>query len=87
MYQRALYEGDVEAVRAFLDAGMSPRAPFPNTCTPLWVMLFDARACNPAQRPTRAETKAVMQLLLDRGADPNLADAHGNVPLMAAATR
>jgi hypothetical protein len=87
MFQRALYEGDVEAVRAFLDAGMSPKAPFPDTGTPLWVMLFDARACNPAQRPTRTETKAVMQLLLERGADPNLADAHGNVPLMAAATR
>lgn len=87
MFQRALYEGDVEVVRAFLDAGMSAKAAFPNTGTPLWVMLFDARACNPAQRPTRAETKAVMRLLLERGADPNLADAHGNVPLMAAATR
>ena len=86
MYQRALHEGDVEAVRAFLDAGMSAKAPFPNTGTPLYVLLFHPGSCNAAKRPTRAETKAVLQLLLERGADPDLADAHGNVPLMAAAS-
>jgi hypothetical protein len=87
MYQRALYESDVEAVQAFLDAGMSPKTRLPNTGSPLYVVLFDPRACNAKQRPTRDQTKATVQLLLARGADPNISDDHGNVPLMAAASR
>jgi len=87
MYQRALYERNVDVVRAFLDAGMSPKARFDRGASPLWVALFDPGACHPAQRPTRAETKAVVQMLLERGADADAADENGNTPLMAATGR
>jgi HEAT repeat protein len=86
MFQRALYSTDVEAVRAFLDAGMSAKAPFPGGRTPLLVLLFGGQTCNPNTRPTRPATRAVLQALLERGADPNLADEHGNTPLMFAAS-
>ena len=86
MFQRALYSTDVEAVRAFLDAGMSARAPFPGGRTPLGVVLFGGQTCSPAKRPTRPETLNVVRTLIERGADPNIADEHGNTPLMFAAS-
>lgn len=86
MFQRALYSTDVEAVRAFLDAGMSAKAPFPGGRTPLAVVLFGGQTCSPGTRPTRANTVAVVKALIERGADPNIADDHGNTPLMFAAS-
>ncbi len=53
---------------------------------PLYVALqWAPLSCSPAVRPTKAETKAMVKLLLERGADANAGDASGNTPLMAAA--
>ena len=84
---RALSEADVEVVRAFLDAGMSPKAPLGDLGAPVRVMFFAGAACSAQERPTKPQTKALLKLLLDRGADPNVADGRGNVALMDAATR
>ncbi len=85
-YYRALSEVDVDLVRAFLDAGMSPTKSLVEMGPPIRVMLFGSTACQVAERPTRAETKAVVKLLLERGADPNGSDANGNTALMEAAS-
>jgi HEAT repeat protein len=85
-FYRALSEGDADLVRAFLDAGMSPTAPVSGLGPPIRVMFFNGEACDPAERPTRPETKATARLLLDRGADPNGSDANGNTALMEAAS-
>ena len=83
---RALSEVDVELVRAFLDAGMSPTNSLVEMGPPIRVMLFSSRSCKPAERPTPSETKAAVKLLLERGADPNGSDVNGNTALMAAAS-
>ena len=70
---RALTELDLAVIRAFLDAGMSPSASVAGVGPPL--------------RATRPETKAMVRLLLDRGADANQADARGNTVLMEAASK
>ena len=85
-FYRALSEVDVDLVRAFLDAGMSPTKSLVEMGPPIRVMLFSGSACQPTERPTRAETKAVVKLLLERGADPNGSDANGNTALMEAAS-
>jgi HEAT repeat protein len=84
---RALMEVDVELVRAFLDAGMSPSASLSNMGPPMRVMLFAGRGCSPGVRPTGAETKSVVKLLIERGADLNAADANGNSALTEAASK
>ena len=84
---RALTELDLVVIRAFLDAGMSPSASVAGVGPPLRAALFAGRACSPAERPTRTETKAMVRLLLDRGADANQADARGNTVLMEAASK
>jgi len=38
-------------------------------------------------RPTKADTKTLMKLLLDRGADANRGDGNGFTPLMAASMK
>ncbi|HET9651526.1 MAG TPA: HEAT repeat domain-containing protein [Usitatibacter sp.] len=81
----ALDRLDVELVRAFLDAGMSPNAPVSGMGPPMRVMLFGTRACSPGVRPTRAETKAIVKLLLERGADVKGADGNGNTAISEAA--
>ena len=85
-FYKAIGDTDLELVRAFLDAGMSARSPFPfaGNQTPLTVAV-SAQACSPAVRPTAAATVGVVQLLIARGADASLADEHGNTPLMQAA--
>ena len=85
-FYRALSEQDVELVRAFLDAGMSPTGPLVGMGPPLRAMLFSNESCSAGERPTKAATKAVARLLLERGADPNGADADGNTALMEAAS-
>jgi len=84
---RALTQVDVELVRAFLDAGMSPRADVAQMGSPMRAMLFAGRACNPGERPTKPATKEIVRMLLERGADVNAADANGNTPLMEAASK
>ena len=86
-FYRALAEVDVELVRAFLDAGMPPSAPVEDNGPPMRVMLFSSNACAPNVRPTRAETKALIKLLLERGADINAGDARGNTAITEAASK
>lgn len=85
MYFRALSEVDLELIRAFLDAGMSPTKAMLEMGPPLRIMLF-GEACSAGVRPTKQDTKSAIRLLLDRGADVNGADGHGNTPLMEAAS-
>ena len=84
-YFTALAASDVPVIRAFLDAGMSASAPVAGVGPPIRAALFGGQGCSAAERPTRPDTKAMVRLLLDRGADPNLADANGNTALMTAA--
>ena len=87
MFYRALSEVDVELVRAFLDAGMSPTSSVAESGPPMRVMLFGLNACSPNVRPTKAETKAIVKMLLERGADIHAADKHGNNALTEAASK
>lgn len=82
----ALSEGELEIVKAFLDAGMSPNHRFAKLFNKpvLYAALSDRNACRFTVRPTPAATKAIVRLLLERGADPNLADERGHTPLMKA---
>ena len=50
-------------------------------------MLFSSQGCVPNVRPTKAETKAVVTLLLERGADIHTADKNGNNALTEAASK
>jgi hypothetical protein len=86
-FSRALWQVDVELVRAFLDAGMSPKAPVSGLGPPLRAMLFAGQGCAPNQRPTKPETIAMVKLLLERGADVNGSDQNGNTPLSEAASK
>ena len=85
MFYRALGEVDVELVRAFLDAGMSPSASLNDMGPPIRVMLFSGEACAPNVRPTKADTKTIVKMLLDRGADIHAGDGHGNTAITEAA--
>ena len=87
MFYRALGEVDVELVRAFLDAGMSPTSSVAEMGPPMRVMLFGMNACSPNVRPTKAETKAIVKMLLERGADIHATDKHGNSALTEAASK
>jgi len=83
---QALMMLDVANVRALLDAGLSPNENLAGNGTPLYVALqWAPLSCSPAVRPTKAETKAMVKLLIERGADASAGDANGNTPLMAAA--
>jgi HEAT repeat protein len=84
---RALTETDVELVRAFLDAGMSPSASLSELGPPIRVMLFASNACSPNVRPTKAETKEIIKMLLDRGADVNAGDKNKNTAITEAASK
>ena len=86
-YFQALAGTDVPVVRAFLDAGMSASAPVAGSGPPLVVMLQAGDACAPSVRPTKADTKSLVKLLLERGADANRGDGNGFTPLMAASMK
>ena len=85
-FYKAIGDTDLELSRAFLDAGMSAKNPFPfgNKETPLTAAV-SGTACSPAKRPTAGPTLDLVQLLIARGADASIADEHGNTPLMQAA--
>jgi HEAT repeat protein len=84
-YFLALNNLDVPLVNAFLDAGMSPNKSIQGLGPSIRVMLFSSGACAPNERPTKAETKQMVKLLLERGADVNAGDERGNNALMEAA--
>ncbi len=83
----ALRTIDLELVGAFLDAGMSPSASLNDMGPPMRVMLFASDGCSPGVRPTPAATKAVVKLLLERGADIHAADKNGNSAITEAAMK
>ena len=83
----ALQQVDLPLVNAFLDAGMSPNASVSELGPPIRVMLFASQACAPNERPTKAETKAIVKLLLERGADIQAADKNGNTAITEAASK
>lgn len=84
---QALMMLDAPAVRGLLDAGLAPSGDLAGNGAPLYVILqWAPLSCSPAVRPTKAETKAMVKMLLGRGADANAGDRNGNTPLMAAAS-
>jgi HEAT repeat protein len=87
MYFRALQEQDVELVRAYLDAGMSPTKPLFGLGSPMRAMFFSGQSCSPRVRPTKPATKEIVKILLERGADVNATDAHGNSAFIEAASK
>jgi len=87
-FYRALTQANPEAVAAYLDAGMSPTLRFANEAerSPLMIVFF-WDGCKPAGGPTGADTKALVKLLLARGADVNQTDENANTALMFAADK
>jgi ankyrin repeat protein len=83
----ALQQVDPPLVHAFLDAGMSPNGNVSDLGPPIRVMLFASPACAPNVRPTRPEAKAIVKLLLERGADIHAADQNGNTAITEAASK
>jgi HEAT repeat protein len=86
-YFSALNDVELDIVKAFLDAGMSPNHRFGNSNgnPAMRVLLESQEGCNAEVRPTPADTKAILKLLLARGGDPNMGDDNANTPLMTAA--
>jgi HEAT repeat protein len=85
-YFTALNEVEPEVIKAFLDAGMSPNHKFASSYgnPAISVVLESDEGCNPAVRPTVADTKTVIKMLLSRGADANIVDDRKMTPLMVA---
>jgi uncharacterized protein len=83
-FYRALSESDAEAIRAYLDGGMSARHAFAasNQRTPLMVLFFHGQSCAKGE-----EGRAVVALLIQRGADVNAVDEKKNTALMFAADK
>ena len=81
-FYQALSNADSEAIRAYLDAGMSPKLAFSvsNLRSPLMILFFSRQGC------AKPETgHAIVALLLSRGADVNQLDEHKNSALIFAA--
>ena len=84
---QALMMLDAPTVKGLLDEGLAPSGDLAGNGAPLYVVLqWAPLSCSPAVRPTKAETKAMVKMLLQRGADANAPDKNGNTPLMAAAS-
>jgi hypothetical protein len=83
-FYSALSTADAEAIRAYLDGGMSPKLAFAesNHRSPLMVLFFHGKAC------AEPETgHAIVALLLARGADVNQLDENRNSALIFAADK
>ncbi len=80
-FYRALSEADGEAIRAYLDGGMSPNMAFAssNRRSPLMILFFSRAACAQGD-----EGRAIVQLFIERGADVNQQDENKNTALMFA---
>jgi hypothetical protein len=50
-------------------------------------MLFASAACAPTERPSKAEAKQIVKLLLDKGADINAGDERRNTAITEAASK
>jgi HEAT repeat protein len=83
-FYRALSEADGEAIRAYLDAGMSPKHVFAgsNQRTPLMVLFFHGASCAKGEGG-----REIVALLIKRGADVNAVDEKKNTALMFAADK
>ena len=81
---RALAEADTDAIRAYLDGGMSANLVFvdANRRTPLMIVYFGTEACG-----TPEKGHAITALLIQRGADVNQKDEKQNTALMFAADK
>jgi HEAT repeat protein len=81
-FNHALAQADGEAIRAYLDAGMSAKHVFVGDArrTPLMVLFFGREACAKG-----AQGREIVSLLLKRGADVNQVDQNKNTALMFAA--
>jgi HEAT repeat protein len=81
-FYRALSSADADAIRAYLDGGMSANLVFvgENHRTPLMILFFGRQAC---ANPEKGHE--IVALLLKKGADVNKTDEKQNTPLMFAA--
>jgi len=82
-FYRALLEVDVEQVKNFLDAGMSPNLKFANAFgnPVLRAAVEGPGACD------SPDSKTIVRMLIARGADAKAADERGNTALMEAAQK
>lgn len=80
---RALSDLEVETVRLLLDAGIDPNERLDDVgMRPLHVLYFGG--CTVMSYPSPAEVTTLTNLLLERGADPNLEDDRSNTVLKLA---
>ena len=83
-FYHALTEADTDAIRAYLDGGMSVNHVFvdSNRRTPLMIVYFGTEACG-----TPEKGREITALLVQRGADVNRKDEKQNTALMFAADK
>ena len=83
-FYRALAEADTDAIRAYLDGGMSVNHVFvdSNRRSPLMIVYFGTEACG-----TPEKGHEITALLIRRGADVNQKDEKQNTALMFAADK
>jgi len=88
MFYKSLSDVEPEAVKAFLDAGMSASHAFASTRkrSPLMVLFFGNEACERGQ-PITEDGLTILKALLAGGADVNQVDQDGNTALMFAADK
>lgn len=85
-FMMALQKFDIEKVKAYLDSGVPVNYQFAGVHDkPVLNTVFDTTSMFAMQKkPTPQKVKELVQLLLDRGANPNLTDKAGNTALMMA---